>query len=296
MRYIITIAVASLLASPALSEPPAVVTDLPPVQALVAEVTGTLTTPVLLLEPGADPHDFQLRPSQAARLAVAGLVVWMGPEMSPWLDRALTGLGPEKPRLDLLASAGTILLQTETAPDDHDHDHGATNPHAWLDPDNALLWLSTIATALAAADPENAATYRANAAKAADDIAALDASLSARLAPIAGRPFVTTHDAFGYFIAHYGLNSLGALSASDATAPSAKRLRALQAAAEGQQGCIFPEPNHDPALARQLSDASGLRLGPPLDPEGVTLKPGPGLYARLMTGIADGLITCLAAN
>lgn len=305
MRYTITLALASLMATPAFAAPPQVVTDLPPVHSLVAMVTGDLASPILLLEPGADPHDFQLRPSQAAAVAAAGLVVWMGPGMSPWLDRALRGLGDGSVSLDLLESAGTALREAGDAhasddghahDHDHAHDHGTHDPHAWLDPANARLWLSTIAGALAAADPANAETYRANAANGADTIAALDARLAARLGPVTNRPFVTTHDALGYFIAHYGLNSLGAIAASDATAPSAARLRALEEASAGQPGCIFPEPNHDPALAVQLAEATGLRLGGPLDPEGVTLPPGPALYAALMTGLADTLADCLLAR
>ena len=82
MRYTISLAMASLVALPALAEVPAVVTDIAPVHALVAMVMGDLGTPVLLLDKGADPHDFQLRPSQAQAVATAGLVVWIGPQMS----------------------------------------------------------------------------------------------------------------------------------------------------------------------------------------------------------------------
>jgi zinc transport system substrate-binding protein len=86
MRYIITLAFAS---TPAFAEVPAVVTDIPPVHALVSQVMGDLGQPMLLLERGADEHDFQLRPSQAAAVADAELVVWIGPELTPWLDGAM---------------------------------------------------------------------------------------------------------------------------------------------------------------------------------------------------------------
>ena len=94
MRYIISSAVASLACTlPAWAEVPKVVTDIHPVHALVSQVMGDLGAPVLLLERGASEHDFQLRPSQAADLADADLVVWIGPELTPWLDRALDGIG-----------------------------------------------------------------------------------------------------------------------------------------------------------------------------------------------------------
>ncbi|MBA4323571.1 MAG: zinc ABC transporter substrate-binding protein, partial [Rhodobacter sp.] len=86
MRYIITLLAT---ATPALAEVPKVVTDIPPVHALVAQVMGDLGAPELLLGRGADEHDFQLKPSQAGAVADSDLVVWIGPELTPWLDNAL---------------------------------------------------------------------------------------------------------------------------------------------------------------------------------------------------------------
>ena len=88
MRYIISLPLA-ILPLPLMAEVPAVVTDIPPVHALVSQVMGDLGTPELLLAKGADEHDFQLKPSQAGAVAEAGLVVWIGPELTPWLDSAL---------------------------------------------------------------------------------------------------------------------------------------------------------------------------------------------------------------
>ena len=89
MRYIISVAIASIAATAVTAEVPRVVTDFAPAQGLVAMVMGDLGSPETLLEQGANAHDFQLRPSQAAALADADLVVWMGPDMSPGLDRSL---------------------------------------------------------------------------------------------------------------------------------------------------------------------------------------------------------------
>jgi zinc transport system substrate-binding protein len=313
MRYTISFAIASLVATPALAEVPAVVTDIAPVHSLVAMVMGDLGAPVLLLDKGADPHDFQLRPSQAQAVAEAGLVVWIGPAMSPWLDRALDGTGTQGAQLALLAAPGTEAraYDDEVAAHDHaehDHDNGAEeaehdhgdddhhhdgpDPHAWLDPHNAGTWAGLIAAELARLDPANAATYAANADAAQARIQALDLGIAARLAPVQDRPFVVFHDAFGYFAAHYGLAPAGAIAAGDATSPGAQRLRDLTATAAGTV-CIFPEVNHDADLAAQMAETSGARLGEPLDPEGVALTPGPDLYAALMTGLADRLVACL---
>ena len=90
MRYIISLPLA-ILPLPLMAEVPAVVTDIPPVHALVSQVMGDLGAPVLLLEKGADEHDFQLRPSQMQSIAYADVVIWVGRELTPWLDRALEG-------------------------------------------------------------------------------------------------------------------------------------------------------------------------------------------------------------
>ena len=79
------------------------------------------------------------------------------------------------------------------------HDHGDHDPHAWLSPDNAEVWLNTIAAALSAADPDNAGAYYANAAAAREDLTALSGEIDADLDPVRGKSFVVFHDAYQYF-------------------------------------------------------------------------------------------------
>ncbi|MGQ0567643.1 MAG: zinc ABC transporter substrate-binding protein [Gemmobacter sp.] len=317
MRYTISFALASLIAAPTLAEVPAVVTDIAPVHSLVAMVMGDLGSPVLLLDRGANPHDFQLRPSQAQAVAGAGLVVWIGPAMSPWLDRALDGTGTRGAQLALLTANGTetraFAENEHHGGKGHDHaaeaegdddaaeagDHGpahdGTDPHAWLDPHNAGTWVGLIASELSRLDPANAVAYAANADAAKARIETLDRKIAARLAPVKDRPFVVFHDAFGYFTAHYGLSPAGAIAPGDAASPGAARLRDLTETARGSV-CIFTEVNHDADLSIQMAEGAGARLGEPLDPEGVMLEPGPGLYPALLTGLADALADCLAQD
>jgi zinc transport system substrate-binding protein len=325
MRYIITSVLASQLATAALAEVPAVVTDIPPVHSLVAMVMGDLGQPVLLLDQGGDAHDFQLRPRQAGAIADADLVVWIGPEMSPWLDHVLESGATQGAVLGLLAAEGTFRqdydaegghdhgghdhaaekahdhgtkdVHDHTAAGGHDHeghDHAGTDPHAWLDPHNAEAWVGLIAAELGRIDPANATTYAANAAAAAAQIDALEAEVEATLAPVKDRAFVVFHEAYGYFAGHFGLTIAGAVAEGDAASPGAARLRELQAAAEGRALCVFPEANHDPALSAQLAEATGTRLGGALDPEGAGLEPGAGLYPALLTGLAQTLADCLS--
>ncbi|WGV14686.1 zinc ABC transporter substrate-binding protein [Fuscovulum ytuae] len=320
MRYIISSAFATLAATlPALAEAPRVVTDIHPVHSLVAQVMGDLGKPELLLERGASEHDFQLRPSQAAGLVEADLIVWIGPELTPWLGRALDGLGEDAAKLGLLTVPGTTTQEfsedgahtghdhdhdhdhdheeTAKAADEHDHSHDGLDPHAWLDPANAQVWLTAIAAELGRIDPANAATYTANAKAATKEIAALDSELATTLAPLKGKPIVVYHDAYGYLAAHYGLDIFGSIALGDATAPGAARLAELRdGVAAGTPVCLFPEAQYDTALVEQIAEGTGARIGGALDPNGSMQDPGPGAYAALLRSLAQTMVDCVQTS
>lgn len=288
-------------AMPAAAEVPAVVTDTPVVHSLVAAVMGDLGTPSVLLERGADAHDFQLRPSQVRALGGADLVVWTGPGMTPWLARALEVHGGDA-AVALIDVPGTHLRRfadnsgDAATVDGHDHDghgHEGTDPHAWLDPSNALVWIDAIAEALAVADGGNAATYRANAAEARTRIEALDRDIADRLTPARDKGLIFGHDAYGYFAARYGLTVAGSLAEGDAAEPGAAHVAELRDAAEaGAVTCAFPETGHDARPLERIVADTPARLGRPLDPEGRLAEPGAALYPTILDGIAAAIADC----
>jgi len=326
-----------LLAAPALAEAPRVVADIAPVQALVARVMeGSGATSALIVPVGASPHGFALRPSQAAAIEAAGIVVTVGAGLTPWLDDPLGTLAPDARRLTLTEVAGTTLLEARDtvllgggAPEDgghaheeghghdkehghaeghaeghdhkgheheghdhdgHDHDghdHGPTDPHAWLDPQNARLWTDAIAQALAEADPAQAALYLANAEAARAEIAEAEAEAAAILAPVAGRPYAVFHDAYQYFEARFGVAPVAAIALGDAADPGPQRVAAVRdAVAAAGVRCIFAEPQMNPALIATVAEGSGARRG--------TIDPlGGASYPDLLRAIARDMAACL---
>ncbi len=287
MRFaaILTLAFAGALAGPAAAEVPRVVTDFGPVQSLVMDVMGDVGAPETLLPAGGDPHDFQLRPSQAQMLADADVVFWVGPELMPSLGDAMASLAGQ---------AQVVALLHEGGGRQRPFDAGGVDPHAWLDPANGAAWAGTIATVLSARDPANAATYAANAAALQTRLTALDADLTAALAPVKDRPFVVYHDALGYFADHFGLTVAGAIELGDATSPSAAQMSAVAAVlAAGQAVCVFPETGRDPKFIAALSEGQAVRVGPAQDLEFIDRPAGPGQYEAMLRDIGTGIAACL---
>jgi zinc transport system substrate-binding protein len=168
--------------------------------------------------------------------------------------------------------------------------HTGVDPHVWLDPANAAVWVEAIAAKLAQHDPENAAIYRANATTFTIDLSILEAEVEAMLEPVKGQPFVVFHDAYHYFEHRFDIEAVGSVSAIDATAPSAGRMAELQQAVQATGAvCALTEPQFNPGLLAALGP---VKLGE-IDPLGVTLEPGPTLYPALLRNMAGTLVECL---
>jgi len=134
---------ATLLSTAAMADVPKVVTDIAPVQSLVATVMAGLGEPSLIVRPGASPHGYSMRPSEAQALEQADLVIWIGEGLTPWLEDPIETLAADAHKIELMSVNGTILHDyregatfaahdhdkdehghgKEAEADDHDHDH-----------------------------------------------------------------------------------------------------------------------------------------------------------------------------
>ena len=287
-----------LLAHPARAEVPDVITDIAPIQSLVARVMQGVGSPDVILPPGASPHDYSFRPLDAQLLAQADLVIWMGPALTPWLTGPIATLAPDAARLELLATTGWTALPLRMDPDFADGaDAPGIDPHAWLDPANAAVFLTRIAQTLGQADPEHAAVYAANATAAQGEMVRLQAATLARLAPLAGGTFIVPHDAYQYFETAFAMPAAGAISLTDASTPGPARIAALRdRVASGAITCVLTDPQTSPDWTEVLRDGSiaGTAF---VDPDGGSLAAEAtdmvGLYPAIITQIATALADCL---
>ena len=329
-------ATAALMSSTALADVPNVAVDIAPVHSLVARVMQDVAAPDLIIRSGASPHDYRLRPSEAKALQDANLVIWMGKELTPWMEDAVKTLSTEAAILTLLEKDETTLLEfresvlfeehdhddhsdkdhaetedqdqdqdhddhdnhsdkdhAETEDQDHDeHAHGAHDPHAWLSPKNAKIWLNLIAAQLSTADPDNASTYFVNAAAAVTEIDTLMADVSTMLDPIRGNSFIVFHDAYQYFETVFEFPASGAISLGDATDPSPARIARVQDRIQEQKiQCVLAEPQFKKGLVVTVLEGTDAKASI-IDPLGDALEPGPALYPQLIRNMAKTLVDC----
>lgn len=302
---------AAWLAGPAYADRPRVVVDIAPIHALVAQVMEGIGMPDLIIQPGATPHEYSLRPSEAAAMQSADLVFWIGPDLTPWLEEAIETLAPAADLTTLMDVDGTVQLEfredavfeahdhsdhaDDDEHDDHaDHgDHAGHDPHAWLSPKNAMTWLEVIAGRLSAVDPVNSDAYLANAASGRAAIEALMDEVDATLDPVRGRAFIVFHDAYQYFETDFDISASGAISISDASDPSPARIAEIRGQiAEQGVDCVLAEPQFNPGLVATVLRGSDAQMGI-VDPLGADLELGAELYPQLIRNLSNALAECL---
>ncbi|ACZ21308.1 ABC-type metal ion transport system, periplasmic component/surface adhesin [Sanguibacter keddieii DSM 10542] len=207
-----------------------------PLQFITQEIGGDLVDVTSLTPSGAEPHDLELSPAAARSVGDADLVVYLS-DFQPAVDDAIAQREPAHV-VDAATSAHLEAheLQGESEDEhgeehstDDGHDHGALDPHFWLDPERLADVSEDVVAELSAIDPDNADTY----AQRGDDLVAslteLDTTFADGLAQCDSQLLVTSHEAFGYLAERYGLEQVGISGIDPEGEPSPARIKEVSA-------------------------------------------------------------------
>lgn len=173
---------------------------------VVSNIGGDAIQLTTLIGTGQDPHAFEPTPRDLAAVEDADLIFINGLGLEEILVQAIENTATGE---IITVSAGSELLHQE----EDGHDHGDGDPHFWVDPNNVILWVENIKSALIAADPANETEYATNASAYLEDLQALDRHIREQTAsiPVERRKLVTDHGLYGYFAEQYGYQIVGAV-------------------------------------------------------------------------------------
>ncbi|WP_339039445.1 metal ABC transporter substrate-binding protein [Bradyrhizobium symbiodeficiens] len=232
----------------------------------VRTIGGDRVNVTTLVGPDSDVHVYTPAPSDAKRIADAKLVVVNGLGLEGWLPRLVQSSGSKA--TVVTASAGITPLKLGSAAD----------PHAWQSVPNAKVYATDIANALAVAAPDDAEFFRAQAKAYLEKLETLDREVREAVAKIPPdrRKVISTHDAFGYFSAEYGIRFIAPLGVSTETEPSARDIAAIIGQIKAQKiPAVFLENISDDRLIRRIAAETGSKVGGTLISDGLTGEKGP---------------------
>ncbi len=250
--------------------------------ALVAErVGGTHVAVTALARPGVEPHDLELSPSGVRAVREASVVLYLS-GFQPSVDDAISSTGAHA--LDAAASVTLIPAGDQTS--------GVLDPHFWLDPTLLATYANAVGDEFAALDPAYADDYRANAATLVDDLTSLDRAYASGLASCERTTILTSHEAFGYLAARYGLTQVGLSGIDPEAEPSPARIREVRAIAESTGATtVYVEALVDPRVVDAFAHDAHLTVAT-LDPVESLVSPGDDyltIMGRNLTALETGL-------
>jgi zinc/manganese transport system substrate-binding protein len=231
----------------------------------VKNVGGDRVDVTTLVGPNGDVHVYDAAPSDAKTIAGARLLVINGLGLEGWLPRLLQSSGGKAAIIS--ATRGIAPLKVGSDAD----------PHAWQSLVNAKIYVTNISDALAAADPADAGVFRANARDYLTKLDALDGEVREAMAkiPPSRRKVISTHDAFGYFAAAYGIEFIAPLGVSTESEASARDIAEIITEIKRQKiPAVFLENISDPRLIRRISAETGARVGGTLYSDSLTGEKG----------------------
>jgi len=266
---------------------------------IVANVGGDRITVSTLVGPDEDAHVFQPAPDNIKQVARARLVVVNGLGFEGWMERLVQAAAY---RGEIVVASQGIAVRDRADEEGHDAhaEHGKDDPHAWHNPANVIIYTRNIVAALSKLDPAGAAIYQRNGDAYIAQLNTLDRWATQQFLqfPEAKRKVITSHDAFGYFGAHYKLSFLAAQGVTTESEPSAKDIAALIRQIRKEKiRAVFMENMSSPQLIKQISKEAGVTLGGELYADALSPPNGPApTYLRLMRYNIEQILAQLKLN
>lgn len=247
-------------------------------QDMAQNVAGDAAVVQSITKPGAEIHGYEPTPGDLVRAQKADLILWNGMNLERWFEKFLVRL---KGVPGAVLSEGVEPMGISEGPYE-----GKPNPHGWMSPSNALLYVENIRKALVKLDPANAAVYDANARAYAEKIRAADAPLRAAVAsiPESQRWLVTSEGAFSYLARDYGLKQLylWPINADQQGTPQQVQ-RVIDTVRREKIPVIFSESTVSDKPARQVAQETGAHYGGVLYVDSLTGPDGPApTYLKLL--------------
>jgi zinc/manganese transport system substrate-binding protein len=258
---LLTLFIIGLVLTPAHADKVKVIATISIIGDVVKNVAGSTVDLVTLVGPDGDAHEYEPIPADSVNIAHADIIFENGLYLEHWLDKLYAASGSKAKRV--VVSQGVNPRIFEDNPQE-------TDPHAWQDVSNVILYTKNVRDALEAIDPANKALYEANANGYIQQLQALDAWVREQVAtiPVDKRKLVTNHDALGYFARAYGFKIIGAVipsATTEAADPSAQQtVQLLGIIKANGVHAIFSENMANPKLAQTLSQEAGVQVGPEL--------------------------------
>lgn len=275
------------------------------IEDLAGRVGGDRIALRTLVPRGSDPHTFEATPSDSRILFDAELILEIGRDFEPWMNRLHRSSRSRAKRVAV--TEGLDLLPVDRHRAGHaGHGHGDSlerDPHVWHDVTRTMKIVEVLRDAFAELDPENAEVYAANADRYLDELAGLDAWIrteTARLAPTE-RQLFTNHDVFRYLAESYGFEIVGTALSSVTTEvfdPAASQIgrRIDDLRATGVR-VVFPEIGGNTRLIAQIAREAGARVGPPLYADSLSPEDGEAsTYIEMMRYNVSTLVGQLASE
>ena len=281
-----------LLVSPA-CRPPAstsktkrILTTFTIIQDMAQNVAGTNAVVESITKPGAEIHEYEPTPLDIVKAQSADLVLWNGLGLERWFEKFFGNL---KNVPGAVLTEGIEPMGISEGPY-----NGKPNPHSWMSPANAVIYVENIRRALVKLDPVNAAAYTANAATYTAQLKAIDEPIRKTLAeiPVERRWLVSSEGAFSYLVRDYGLKELylWPVNADEEGTPQQVR-KVVDTVRANRIPVVFSESTISDKAMRQVAKETGARFGGVLYVDSLTADDGPApTYLKLLEYNADTIV------